>query len=490
MEYIGGENRKQIIMLPDSVDDYVDESNAVRIIDAYIDSLDMGALGFSHPKANDTGRPMYNPKDLLKLYVYGYMNRVRSSRRLEIETKRNLEVIWLMRKLSPDHKTIAQFRRNNADALKNVFRDFTKLCIKLGLYGKELIAIDGSKFKAANSKDRNFTEQKLSERIAKIDAKIEEYLRNIEDTDTVESAVAKEKSAQEIKQIITELEQRKAVYKSYSNEMKEIGETQKSLTDSDSRLMMANGKTDICYNMQISVDAKNKLIVDFEATNKANDKNQLMPMAVRAGEILEAKGLTAVADVGYDSATDIAECIKNGITPQVAGVDYDICLETDAPSANEISSHTNGHGVYLRERNLVLCPMGKILYPGGYKKRNSRALFYNYKACLGCLCKCTVERFKKFEISIRKEDFRKTYNDDNLHVKQVRVTSDKEIIRQRKCIVEHPFGTIKRSMDSGYCLMKGLGNVTGEFSLTFFAYNLKRAISILGVEKLLEAVMV
>lgn len=224
MEFISGESRNQITLLPDSIDDYVDDNSPVRVIDAYINSVDLAALGFSHSQPNDTGRPMYDPKDLSKLYLYGYMNRTRSSRRLETETKRNLEVMWLLKKLSPDHKTIARFRHDNAVALKNLFRDFVKLCMKLGLYGKELIAIDGSKFKAVNSKERNFNDKKLRERIERIDTKIGEYLRLLEENDAQEDTVPGGKSAEEIDQIINALAQRKDCYQVYMQELEETGE--------------------------------------------------------------------------------------------------------------------------------------------------------------------------------------------------------------------------------------------------------------------------
>lgn len=209
MNFISGDNRNQITLMPNSDEDYVDENNSVRVIEAYINSLDLVDLGFANPEPHETGRPMYNPKDLLKLYVYGYMNKIRSSRRLETETKRNLEVIWLLRRLSPDHKTISRFRHDNAVALKNVFRNFVQLCMKMDLYGKELVAIDGSKFKAVNSADRNFTQSKIKDRIARIDAKIEEYLQELEDSDCKENSVYGEKTAEEIKQIITSLSERK-----------------------------------------------------------------------------------------------------------------------------------------------------------------------------------------------------------------------------------------------------------------------------------------
>ncbi len=488
MQFISGENRNQLILMPDSIDDYVDENNSVRVIDAYIGSLNLDALGFARSVPNNTGRPMYDPQDMLKLYVYGYMNRVRSSRRLEAETKRNLEVIWLMKKLSPDHKTISRFRHDNTAALKNVFKDFVKLCMKLGLYGKELVAIDGSKFKAVNSKDRNFTNKKLEECIARIDVKIEDYLYQLENSDSQEDTAEGEKTSEEIAKIITELAARKSQYQAYSTELAETGETQKSLTDPDSRLMMANGKLDVCYNVQSAVDSKNKMVVDFDVTNSAVDKNQLTPMAERAAELLETDHLTVVADTGYDSVQDIVKCMEKSIVPHVAGTDFNICLEADS-LPDEIVSHTSGRPVYIVERNLALCPMGKVLYPGFYKKTKGVGVFYNFKECSKCTCKCTTEkRGRRHEVPMKESDFTKEYNDENLTIKQLWISPDKKIVKLRKTIVEHPFGILKRNMDSGYCLTKGLGNVSGEFSLAFLAFNLKRAINILGTSKIIEVV--
>lgn len=486
MDFISGESRNQMILMPDSIDDYVDDNSSVRVIDAYINSLDLAKLDFTKPHPHDTGRPMYDPKDLLKLYLYGYMNRIRSSRRLEAETKRNLEVIWLLCKLSPDHKTIARFRHDNTVALKNVFRDFVKLCMRLGLYGKELVAIDGSKFKAVNSKDRNFTDKKLQERIARIDAKIEEYLRELEAGDARENNVSDGKSAEDIIRIIKELAERKERYQSYADELAKTGETQKSLTDPDSRLMMANGKLDVCYNVQTAVDAKNKLIAEFEVTNNAVDVNQITPMAERTKEILEADTITAVVDAGYDSVQDIVAGTNQGFDIHVAGTDFDICVPTDEQPGTEILSHKDGRCVYFKDRNIALCPMGKVLYPGFYKKAKGHGVFYNYKACKKCACKCAKEvRGRRYQVPMAESEFSKLYDDKNLFVKQIRISPDKEFVAQRKSIVEHPFGTVKRNMDAGYCLTKGLPNVSGEFSLTFLAYNLKRVINIWGVEKLI-----
>ena len=487
MEFISGEDRKQIILFPDSIDEYVDENSTVRVIEAYIDSLDLYALGFSRARPKETGRPPYDPKDILKLYVYGYMNRIRSSRRLEAESKRNLEVLWLLRKLTPDHKTIANFRCDNGVALKNVFRDFVKLCMKMGLYGKELAAVDGSKFKAVNSKGRNFTKDKLKKRLEQIEKKIGEYLEELDQTDREEEKSEKEKSVEEIRQIVEELNERKRRYKSYEEELVGTGQTQKSLTDSESRLMSANGKLDVCYNVQTAVDAKNKLIVEFEVTNNANDLNLLTPVAAKAQEILDVERIAVAADIGYNSASDITAALRKGIDPHVAGTDYDICVPVEEGEGEEIKSHVRGRCVYLPDRNIALCPMGKMLYPKYYNKSSRQAVYNNSEVCKACTCRCTApNRGQKFEIVIAESDFTTEYNDKDLNVRQVHIKPNRTMYKQRKSLCEHPFGTIKRSMDGGYCLTKGIKKVSAEFSLTFLAYNLKRVINILGCKGLIE----
>ena len=488
MEFISGASREQVILLPDTVEDYVDEDNAVRVIEAYVNSLDMDELAFEKPKPNETGRPMYNPKDMLKLYIYGYMNRVRSSRRLEGEAKRNLEVIWLIRKLRPDHKTIARFRQANAKALKNVFRDFVKICMSMELYGKELCAIDGSKFRAVNSKKSNYTKRKLEERQERIEEKIKGYLEEMEAQDVREDGAAGGKTREEMAEIIEELTKRKQRYKGYAEELEQTGETQKSLTDPESRLMMANGKTDVCYNIQTVTDAKHKMIVAYEVTNNASDDNQITPMTEQAKEILEVESITVVTDVGYDSVQDIVKAMSDGAQVHVAGTDYDICVLGE-DEGEEIREHKNGRPVYYGERNIALCPMGHVLYPGYYKEKMGQGVFYNSKACKGCTNRCTKQaRRRDYCVRMAASEFTKTYDDKGIKVKQVRIKADKEIVKQRKSIVEHPFGTIKRGMDAGYCLLKGKRKVRGEMSLTFLAYNLKRAINIKGVTKLIQAI--
>ena len=491
MDFIYGEDREQTLLLPDSIEDYIGENNPVRVIDAYINGLDLLSLGFLGAELKETGRPPYNPKDLLKLYVYGYMNRIRSSRRLEIETRRNLEVLWLLGKLSPDHKTIARFRQEHTKALKNVFCDFTRLCVKLELYGKELLAIDGSKFKAVNSRKRNFTKKQIQDKIHKTTEKIDEYLRELERNDAAESPVSSEKTKDEITKIISDLKECKTRYQGYADELERTGEKQKSLTDGDSRLMTTNSaKMDVCYNVQTAVDAKNKLIVEFEVSNQGNDKNFITPMVKSSMELLETEKITAVADAGYESIGDILSAKSQGIDVHVAGTDFDVCVPADGGEQAEIRSHHQGRCVYIKERNIALCPMGNILYPTGHKKRKQgMGVFYNYQACQQCSCKCTTDARGRFQyqVPMAVQEFSKEYNDKGLVVKQIRIAPNIALIKQRKAIVEHPFGTIKRSMEAGYCLTKGLRKVPGEFALTFLAYNLKRAINTLGCAKLIAA---
>ena len=488
MQFINGEEREQTVLFPERIEDYVGADNTVRVIDAYINGLDLEMLEFKRYQPEKTGRPPYDPKDLLKLYIYGYMNRIRSSRRLENESKRNLELIWLLRKLSPDHKTIANFRKNNTKALKNVFRDFVKLCDELDLFGKELVAIDGSKFKAVNSKDNNFTKGKVDDRIKRINEKINEYLKELDNTDTKEDEVETNKSAEEIQKIIKELTERKAVYQEYKKEMEESGETQKSLTDDESRLMLANGKMDVCYNVQTAVDSKNKLIAEFEVTNCANDMNQFTPMMEKVQDILETKSIAGAGDAGYASASDIASAVQLGVDVHVAGTDYDICVPAkDGEEVPEITTHNNGRCVYVKDRNIVICPMGKILYPKHYKKEKGEAEFSNMEACNSCTCRCTKEnRSFRYRFVMSQSDFSKDYDDKDLAVKQIHIKPKKEIYDQRKSLSEHPFGTIKRSMDAGYCLLKGKRKVTAEFSLIFLAYNFKRIINIIGNKELMK----
>ena len=289
MQYISGEDRNQISMLPPSIDEYVTEDNPVRVIDAFVDSLDVAAMGFKHSELNSTGRPPYASQDMLKLYIYGYFNRIRSSRCLERETHRNLEVIWLMKNLRPDHKTIARFRHDNTKALKNTFKAFVTLCAKCGLYGKTLFSIDGSKFAGCNSKDRNFNSEKLKDRIARIDQNLEKYLSELESNDDGE-AESETGTNCSIQQIISELTERRDKYQGMLEDLKESGETQISLTDPDCRRMTNSmKKTVVGYNVQTAVDSKNGLIASYKVTNQVTDMGQLHDVGAEAKDNLKIK---------------------------------------------------------------------------------------------------------------------------------------------------------------------------------------------------------
>jgi transposase len=489
MGYITGLARNQMVLFPESIDEYIDEDNPSRVIDAYVNSLELSDLGFTKATPSDTGRPPYCPYEMLKLYIYGYMNRIRSSRRLETETKRNIEVMWLMEKLSPDHKTIARFLKENAAALKAVFRDFVKLCLKLDLYGRELSAIDGSKFKAVYSTDRNLSKTELSERINRLNTRIDEYMRQLNETDATEDNRCERMVEADIRQIVERLSTRKSIYNGYLEELTENEETQKSLTDPDARLMKDAKGFDVSYNVQISVDSKNKLIAEFNVTNDVNDMKQLTEMATKTAEILESPNITAAADTGYNNASEMAKCIEAGIIPEVAGSEGTLCIPCEAHEAEEIISHENGKAVYIKERNIAICPMGNILYPKHYKNSGRTAIYYNYNACSNCSCRCTSVKYRTFAVRMKKAEFRKEYNADDLCIKQIHIKPNPEIISRRKELAEHPFGTVKRAMDAGYLLTKGLKMVAGELSLVFLAFNMKRVINIIGTKKLIEAMI-
>jgi hypothetical protein len=317
------------------------------------------------------------------------------------------------------------------------------------------------------------------------------------ETATEEKAEKNRKSTQETKNILNqhlaELYKQKTVYQDYAKELEQTGETQKSLTDPDSRLMkLSNGNSDVCYNIQTAVDAKNKRIVDFEVTNKVNDFNQLSGMAKKALETFEVNSLSTVADAGFAAATDIANCLMHGVLVHIAGAkEFDVCVPCGKEEAQTgVWSHVNGRCVYLSERNLVLCPMGRVLYPGCYSKKSKEASFYNFKACKNCVCKCVKNKHSKsFVMVMWEEKFSKVYDESGLFVRQVRVKSDKDdVVLLRKTVVEHPFGVLKRVMDMGYCLLRGFKLVRGEFSLAFLAYNLKRVINLVGVPKLIQTI--
>lgn len=485
MKYIEGNNRYQPTMLPPILDEYIDENNPTRVIDAFVDSLDLSELGFDKTTLNKTGRPPYSPYILLKLYIYGYFNKIRSSRKLETETYRNVEVMWLLENLKPDHKTISRFRKDNLNEIKKVFDTFVKLCLKMNLYGRELVSIDGSQFAAVNSKDRNFSIDKLKDRIERINNHISEYLAEIENNDNSEKQ-ANDKA--NISQIISDLQSRKIKYEGMIETLKETGEKQISLTDPDSRLMAKLNSHKMAYNVQTGVDEKNALIVDFVISNKP-DRGQMYDTASKCKSTLEVEELTTLADKGYVSFHDISECMSENITANVCMDDEsaDFCIETNE-DCELPTSHTNGKSVYLRNRNICVCPMGNVLYPSSYRKDRGVAKFCNSKACKNCKCKCTTANFYVAEITIPKETFKKEYNDKNLKLKQIHYIPDKQLLKKRKCLSEHPFGIVKRCLGADYLLLKRFSGAIAEMSFAFLAFNLKRVINIVGVKELMKQI--
>jgi transposase len=475
MGYIEGQDRNQIILFPESIDDYVSENSSVRVIDEYVEQLQMGELNFKKAVCALTGRPPYSPKDLLKIYLYGYLNRVRSSRRLEQEAARNIEVIWLLKKLKPDFKTIADFRKDNKKALKTVFRDFTKLCDEWGLFGKELVAIDGSKFRACNSKRNNFSEKKLDRHIKYIDEKIDKYLQELDEGDVNENHDRKP-DAGEIKKRIQELKNRKEKYEGYKKQLEEKGENEVSTTDPDARLMCNNNNSvDVNYNVQTTVDAKHNIILDFKVTQKPNDLGELDNMALRAKKLFEGKKFEALADKGYYKAEDLKKCVDKGITPYVTKQIY-----------------SNGTGdrdfysdrfTYDKDKNIYVCPAGKELHYRKDRKKNKKVIgheYCNFEVCKGCEFKSRCTTSEKGRAICRHVD------QDFLDTIDLATELNMDKYRLRQMIVEHPFGTIKRSWGAYYFLTKRKISVSAEISISFLVYNLKRVMNILGIEEILR----
>jgi len=475
MGFVQGVHRDQLVMFPESLDEYIGGDNPVRFIDAFVESLDLRAMGFKRAVPAETGRPPYHPGVLLKLYVYGYLNRVRSSRKLEREAQRNVELMWLLGKLTPDFKTIADFRRDNSQPIRAVYREFTQVCRRLGLYGGELVAIDGSKFKAVNGRDRNFTKSKLERLNKRADKKIERYLQELDEADEEEQDSEKP-TAEELREKIEWLKGRKKVYADVQGQMEESGESQVSLTDPDARSMKLGYSrgTDVAYNVQISVDAKHKLIVDHEVTNECNDQRQLSTMAVRAKEVLEAESLEVVADKGYYSKTEIKDCLDQDIVPYIP--------EKETSSSGRAGLYGKKDFRYDAENDCYWCPAGKAL-PFSYLTTSNGQKVRVYVAS-GC-SKCSVKDKCKQSDSSRR--IKRWVDEAVLEEMARRVRAEPDKVKQRKSIVEHPFGTIKRSMDQGYFLTRRQGNVRTEMSLTMLAYNINRALTLKGTQELVAA---
>ena len=478
--YIEGMERSQTVLFPKSIDEYIGEENEVRFIDAFVEDMDLRSLGFSHCDDVETGRPSYDPRDMLKLYIYGYLNHIRTSRMLERECSINIEVIWLMRNLAPDFKTIADFRRDNVERIKGVFRQFTSICNNLDLFGKELIGIDGSKFRAVNNRIRNYNGKTISMNIRRVEERIEKYLREMDELDADE-----EERNKYLQGRVTKLREKLAEYAGISERMRKTGESEISMTDGDSRAMKHGQGIDVCYNAQIAVDSSNKIIVDYDVTNDAADHNSLARMAMSAKRILRRKKIDVVADVGYHDSVQIRDCIENGITPyvperksSVTGISRRIGIPTQQFYPEKF--------IYDRKRDQYTCPAGQIL---GFRywllKSGRKVGVYMTDSCKSCeffMRECTINRMGRMFYRWEHEDVMVELRE------RMKSLKGRRLMAMRKEIVEHPFGTMKRAFNQGYFLLKGLRKVRGEMGLTVLAFNMRRAINIKGVRVLIKAI--
>jgi transposase len=474
MTHIPGYDRSQLLLLPEAIDDYVAADNPVRFIDAFVDGLDLKATGFARVEAKVTGRPGYAPGDLLKLYIYGYLNRVRSSRRLEAECHRNIEVIWLLRNLKPDFKTVADFRADNRAAFKRVFREFVVLCKQLDLFGRELLAVDGTRIKAVNNKDRNFTRSSLTKFIKAADERLEEYLSRLDEGDVAENG-AQGARVKNLADKIAALRDKRDRYVAMLISLEQSGEDQISLTDPDSRAMAAHTRVAVGYNVQVAVDATSKMIVEQAVTNQVVDMGLLKETAEPAREILGVKTIDVVADRGYFKSEDIEACEQAGLTPHVPRPQRGPAVANGFFRKDEFR--------YEAEGDAYICPAGRELKPirRGRLRDMEKIDYANAEACRDCPLRprCTNAEYRAVS---------RLENEDALDRMAARLRQRPDILARRREIVEHPFGTIKQWMNQGAFLTRGLEKVRGEFSLTALAYNMRRALNILGVETLMEAI--
>ena len=474
MAHILGHDRSQLLLLPEAVDDYVAADNPVRFIEAFVDGLDLAALGFIGTVPKATGRPGYAPADLLKLYIYGYLNRVRSSRRLEAETHRNIEVIWLLRHLKPDFKTIADFRRDNRKVFRSVFRQFVLLCKQLDLFGRELLAVDGTRIKAVNNKDRNFTRASLAEFIKQADKKLDDYLQRLDHSDATEQSAGGARVAN-LAEKIAAIRGRRERCQEMLAELDRTGESQISLTDPDSRAMAAHTHVAVGYNVQVAVDTKHKLIVEQQVTNQVLDMGLLTETAEPAKEILGIETIDVVADKGYFKIEDIEACEKAGMEPYVPRPQRGPSVRAGFFRKDEFK--------YDPETDSYTCPAGQRLTP--YSSSALRQLkkinYANRKACRDCplRARCTDNQFRTVS---------RLENEAVLDRMQERLAKRPEVLNQRRETVEHPFGSIKQWMNQGAFLMRGLEKVRAEFSLTALAYNIRRVLNLIAFDKLMAAV--
>jgi transposase len=472
--FVEGEDRSQTILFPERLDDYVAEDNPVRAIEVFVESLDLCRLGFEGVEPEATGRPAYHPSTLLKIYIYGYLNRIQSSRRLERETQRNVELIWLTGKLMPDFKTIADFRKDNGQAIRAVCREFIVLCRQLKLFSEAIVAIDGSKFKAVNNRDKNFTDRKLKARMEQLDESIGRYLAELDRADREPTAVSEDQVLR-LKDKIAGMKAQIERLNKIGRQMQEAPDGQISLTDPDARSMATSGRGTgiVGYNVQTAVDAKNHLIVAHEVTNVGHDRTQLASMAKQARGATGQEHLTVVADRGYFNGEEILECDKAGISALVP---------------KPLTSNSKAEGrfdkrdfVYLPENDEYRCPAGqRTIRRFTSIERGMKLHKYWSSACPRCPLKaqCTPSEYRRIT---------RWEHEQVLDVMQQRLERTPEASKLRRQTAEHPFATFKAWMGSTHFLTRTLPRVSTEMSLHVLAYNMKRVMQIFGVPSLMRA---
>jgi transposase len=469
-KFIKGQDRSQGTLFPERLDDYVEEENPVRVIDVFVDDLDISGLGFKAEPAA-TGRPGYHPKTMLKLYVYGYLNRVQSSRRLEVEAQRNIELMWLTGRLAPDFKSIADFRKDNPEAIRLVCREFVMLCKKLNLLSEKLVAIDGSKFKAVNSRDKNFTRAKMKRRLRDVESAIERYLAQLDETDQTEPAPD---DARTLQDKVAKLREEMARLKKLEVRMLEAPAQQLSLTDPDARSMNSRGTGVVGYNVQSAVDAKHHLIVAHQVSKVGSDRQQLSKMAKQAQAILGMKTLTVVADKGYYNGDELRECELADIVAYVA---------KPKTSPNKAKGYFDrSRFKYIKDDDEYECPAGdRLTYRTTTTDGHKTIRRYWTSACGSCAIKSQCTNGKERRVS-------RWVHEDVLERAAKRLRRKPEVMLARRSLVEHPFGTMKSWTSANHFLTKRLSGVSTETSLQILAYNMKRAINLVGTRKIMEMI--
>jgi len=474
--FIEGVDRDQVTLFPDRLEDWIEAENSVRAIDAFVDALDLRELGFERATACATGRPGYHPSVLLKLYIYGYLNRVQSSRRLEREAGRNVEMMWLTGRLAPDHKTIADFRKDNGAAIRKVCSQFVALCRKIGLLATASVAIDGSKFKAVNNRDRNFTAAKMQRRMKQIDESVARYLHQLDSADRQEPSPALQSKVGRLQEKIVKLREQMQRLKALEVQMLDTSDQQISLTDPDARSMATSGRGSgvVGYNVQAAVETDHHLIIAHEVVQTGNDTSQLAPMAQKAKAALETETLEVVADRGYFSSEQILKCVTADVT---------VTLPKPQTSSNRLKGmFVKPDFRYVAEEDVYVCPANECLtYRYETEEKGLTLRRYWTNVCANCALKdqCTTGTQRRIT---------RWKHEHLLEEVQRRLDQNPEAMRQRRETVEHPFGTLKMRMGATHFLMKRLKNVRTEMALSVLAYNLTRVMNIIGIQPLMAAI--